>query len=98
MVSASFADPYVLTLKDDQSIFVISCDESGDLEEVERGTKLSTQKWRSGCLYADKQGVLTHAARGSSTAVSQKIYMFLLREDYSLEVGDVCEVLSMYLI
>lgn len=35
--SASFADPYVLLLRDDGRITVLRADESGDIDEVEQG-------------------------------------------------------------
>jgi hypothetical protein len=36
IVSASFADPYLLLFRDDSSIFVAQCDDNNELEEIER--------------------------------------------------------------
>ena len=53
VVSASFATPYILLVRDDASIFILRCDEDGDLEEVERSDSLLATRWLSGCLYQD---------------------------------------------
>lgn len=46
-------DPYVLIIRDDFSLVVLNADESGDLDEVERGEALQQNEWVSGSLYDD---------------------------------------------
>lgn len=57
VMSASFADPYLLILRDDQSVLILEADDSGDLDEVERSTILMSTKWSCGSLYKDHSGV-----------------------------------------
>ncbi|KAL8822748.1 MAG: hypothetical protein Q9191_006522 [Dirinaria sp. TL-2023a] len=52
-IKASFVDPYVLIIRDDLSLVVLNADESGDLDEVERGEALQQNEWVSGSLYDD---------------------------------------------
>ena len=52
-IKASFIEPYVLIIRDDSSLTVLNADESGDLDEVERGEALQHNEWASGSLYDD---------------------------------------------
>ncbi|KAI9811358.1 MAG: mRNA cleavage and polyadenylation factor subunit [Pycnora praestabilis] len=54
VVSTSFADPYLLIVRDDSSVIVLEADDHGDLDEVERGDALLATKWISGSLYTDQ--------------------------------------------
>ena len=58
VISASFADPYALTLKNDQSISVFSIDESGDIEEIQGGNNTEAGKWVAGSLFDDANDTL----------------------------------------
>ena len=57
VVSASFADPYVLIIRDDSTIVLLQADKSGDLEECDMPDELTQAKWLSGWLYNDQHGV-----------------------------------------
>lgn len=50
IINTSFADPYLLVLRDDSSVKIYEADEEGEVEEVESELFSSTQ-WLSGCLY-----------------------------------------------
>ncbi|KAF2754100.1 hypothetical protein EJ05DRAFT_494539 [Pseudovirgaria hyperparasitica] len=51
IVSSSFADPYLLILRDDASAVVFKAELGGDIEEVEQGDDFRSSKWLSGCIY-----------------------------------------------
>jgi cleavage and polyadenylation specificity factor subunit 1 len=51
VVSSSFCDPYLLIIRDDASVVVLSIPTSGELEELDGGDCQSASKWRSGHLY-----------------------------------------------
>jgi cleavage and polyadenylation specificity factor subunit 1 len=49
IISASFADPFLLLLRDDASIFVAQCDDNNELEEVEKEDQsFASTKWVTG--------------------------------------------------
>ena len=50
ITNTSFADPYILVLRDDSSVAILQADEIGDIEELESGG-LSKTQWLSGCLF-----------------------------------------------
>jgi cleavage and polyadenylation specificity factor subunit 1 len=50
IINTSFADPYLLVLRDDSTAKIFKADEEGEVEEVESELFSSTQ-WLSGCLY-----------------------------------------------
>jgi hypothetical protein len=85
IVSASFADPFLLLFRDDSSIFVAQCDDDNELEELEReDDKLSTTKWVTGCLYADSTGAF--AASENGRKMGENVMMFLLSAGGALHV------------
>lgn len=51
VVHSAFCDPYLLIIRQDSSLQVLAVDDSGDLDEVERGDAVLKQKWLSGSLY-----------------------------------------------
>ncbi|KAF2146970.1 uncharacterized protein K452DRAFT_315154 [Aplosporella prunicola CBS 121167] len=51
IISASFADPYVLILRDDSSVIVLEASANGEMEEMDRGDALLATKWLSGCIF-----------------------------------------------
>lgn len=88
IVSASFADPFLLLVRDDASIFVARCDDSNELEEIEREDDglLSTQ-WLTGCLYADTTGVFANVQSDKGSKDGENIMMFLLSSGGALHVS-----------
>lgn len=52
-VSASFADPYLVILRDDSSLLLLQADDSGDLDEVTTEEPVASTKWLSCCVYKD---------------------------------------------
>ena len=85
IVHVSFSDPYVLVLRDDNSILVLRVDESGDIEPLESEGATKERKWLSGCLYS---GELT----ANDTA------MFLLSSDGGLHIFSLPNCESTYTI
>ena len=85
-VSASFADPYLLVIRDDASIMVLECDSNGDLEELERGDGLLKSSWTSGSLYNDHDCVFDSADSKNGVQAKQKVVMSLLNAEGDLYV------------
>ncbi|KAH8701144.1 putative cleavage and polyadenylation specificity factor subunit A [Talaromyces proteolyticus] len=81
-VSASFADPYLLVLRDDSSLLLLQPDESGDLEFLSGNETIASQTWLHGCLYTDKNGIFKGDSARNTYAVmlsaEYKLYMFQL--------------------
>jgi cleavage and polyadenylation specificity factor subunit 1 len=87
-VSASIADPFLLILRDDSSVFVAQMDSSNELEELDRDdATLTTTKWLTGCLYADPSGVFAEEVAGKGVKPAQSILMFLLSASGALHVS-----------
>ena len=79
IVSASFADPFLLLVRDDSSIFVAQCDENNELEEIEREDDgLLTNKWLTGCLYTDVTGAFATVQSVKEHKAEYSVKMFLL--------------------
>jgi len=90
IVKASLADPFLLLIRDDASIFVARCGEDNDLEEIERDDDiLLTTKWLTGCLYKDTTSAFKSIQRNSLSNNPLPIYMFLLNTKGTLYVS-VC--------
>ena len=85
--SASFADPYVLLLRDDTSILVLKADESGDLDEIEQAKASRKIGWLSGSLYEDSNDVLRLETDDETEDEAGNVLMFLLNTQGGLEVG-----------
>jgi len=75
IVSTSFADPYLLVLRDDSSIVILKADASGDVEELDRGEGLMAKTWLSGSIYR------------SSTAKEAAPLLYLLNAEGALQVS-----------
>lgn len=75
IINASFADPYLLVLRDDSSVKIYKANGSGELEDLECNG-LSSQKWLSASLF-------------KSSTVSE-VFAFLLTPEGGLHVGFVC--------
>lgn len=60
IINTSFADPYLLVLRDDSSVKIFKAVEGGEVEEIEN-EGLSQTQWMSGCLYKSTATVETLA-------------------------------------
>ena len=88
IVSASFADPFLLLLRDDASIFVAQCDDNNELEEIEReDDALLSTKWLAGCLYTDSTGAFSQTQSDKGHKIGENVMMFLLSSGGALHVG-----------
>ncbi|KAK4896789.1 mRNA cleavage and polyadenylation factor subunit [Elasticomyces elasticus] len=57
VVGTSFADPYLLVLRDDSSVVVLKVDEAGEVEPLDlEGSALGQGRWVSGCVFAGLGG------------------------------------------
>lgn len=76
--TASIADPFLLLIRDDFSVFIAEMSPKLlELEEVEKEDQILTStKWLTGCLYTDTNGVFADEAIGKTT--KDNILMFLL--------------------
>ncbi|KAK6612511.1 cpsf a subunit region [Botrytis cinerea] len=84
IISASFADPFLLLIRDDASIFVAQCDDDNDLEEIERVDDiLLSTKWLTGCLYDDYSGAFSDS---KSNKAGENVKMFLLSAGGALHI------------
>ena len=85
VLRASFAGPYLLIIKDDQSLLLLQADESGDLDEVTLNETITSCSWLSGTLYVDK----TEAFRTQSDNQDgdHDVILFLLDTDHRLLVS-----------
>ncbi|KAF2118574.1 CPSF A subunit region-domain-containing protein [Lophiotrema nucula] len=70
IINASFADPYLLVLRDDSTLKIFRADANGDIEELE--TSLTGQTWLSASLY--------------KSSVDSEVYAFLLTAEQGLRV------------
>lgn len=87
IISASFADPFLLLIRDDSSIFVAQCDDNNELEELEREDDgLLSTKWLTGCLYTDTTGVFALVQSDKGQKAGENILMFLLSAEGALHV------------
>lgn len=83
-LSASIADPYLLLIRDDGSIFVASIDKHNEMEEVEKPDgPITSTKWSAGCLYTDTRGVFQET-KGEN---KETVMLFLLSSTGALHVG-----------
>jgi len=90
IVSASFADPFLLLFRDDSSIFVVQCDDNNELEEIDReDDSLLSTKWLTGCLYTDSTGVFAGVQCDKGQKVEDCAMMFLLSASGALYVSSL---------
>jgi cleavage and polyadenylation specificity factor subunit 1 len=87
ITSASFADPYLLLVRDDASVLILVSDESGEIEEFDRSEALLSTQWLSGCLYTDRNGVLVAPKEGIRNPQRPGVLMFLLTTEGCLQVS-----------
>ena len=65
---------------------VLTADESGDLDEVQRGEAMRTVKWQSGSLYEDSNDILRLDYGDDSENEEGNVLMFLLSVAGGLQV------------
>ncbi|KAI9741103.1 MAG: mRNA cleavage and polyadenylation factor subunit [Cirrosporium novae-zelandiae] len=85
VISTSFADPFMLVLRDDSSVIVLEADASGDLDEVDRGDGVLKTKWLSGCLYEDRSGMFI-GEMDAGRNDRKNVLVFLLSAEGGLQV------------
>ena len=68
-------------------MMVLKADETGDLEEVERGETVSELKWLSGSLYEDSNDVLRLESGDEEDDEAGNVLMFLLAAGGGLQVS-----------
>ncbi|KAI1497048.1 CPSF A subunit region-domain-containing protein [Biscogniauxia marginata] len=91
--SASIADPYLLLVRDDASIFIAKIDNNLELEEVDKNdSALSSTKWATGCLYEDNSGVFSKVESDKGTRPGESIIMFLLSKTGALHVYSLSDL------
>ena len=86
VTSASFADPYVLLVRDNLSAVVLTADENGDLDEVSQSEAFKAGEWLSGSLYEDSSDVLRLDYPEESEDEAGNVLMFLLTAKGGLQV------------
>lgn len=72
IINASFADPYLLVLRDDSSVKIFKASGSGEVEDVE-ASGLSSTKWLSASLF--------------KSSTFEETFAFLLSPEGGLHVG-----------
>lgn len=87
VISASFADPYVILIRDDFSILVLKADEKGDLDEVEQGDLVLGPKWLSGSLFEDSNDIFRLETDDDSEDEAGNVLAFLLSKGGGLHVS-----------
>lgn len=88
VINASIADPYLLLVRDDSSVFVAKMDKNLELEELEKedDTLVST-KWLTGCLYEDDTGIFAKIQTDRGAKPGENVVMFLLSGHGALHVS-----------
>ena len=97
VVSASFADPYVLLIRDDLSAVLLTEDGSGDLDEVARGEAFRKGKWLSGSLFEDSNDVLRLEYPEDSDDEAGNVLLFLLSAIGGLQVREILNTITFLL-
>jgi cleavage and polyadenylation specificity factor subunit 1 len=87
IVSASIADPFLLLVRDDSSVYVAQIDKNNELEEAEKDDALLVStKWLTGSLYIDSNGVFAQGKPEKGSHPNASILMFLLSASGALYV------------
>ena len=94
VVSASFADPYVLLIRDDLSAVLLTEDESGDIDEVARGEAFRRGKWLSGSLFEDSNDILRLEYPEESDDEAGNVLLFLLTAVGGLQVREISNAIT----
>lgn len=85
IVSASFAEPYMLLVRDDSSLMILKADESGELDEIACRESLQSTKWLSGSLFDDSDDTF-RLELNEDDEESSSVLMFLLSVTGGLKV------------
>ncbi|PGG98566.1 hypothetical protein AJ79_08819 [Helicocarpus griseus UAMH5409] len=85
-VHASFADPYVLIIRDDHTVLLLQADESGDLDEIETDGPINSTSWISGSLYQDRYRSFMPYEGGSNAKPADNVLLFLLDSESKLHI------------
>ena len=48
---ASFLDPYILLIRNDNSAMLLKADARGEFDEVPGGAEFASKQWRSGAIH-----------------------------------------------
>ncbi|KAI0384095.1 CPSF A subunit region-domain-containing protein [Hypomontagnella monticulosa] len=84
---ASIADPFILLVRDDASVFIAQIFKNLELEELEReDSALISTKWATGCLYEDRSGMFAGVQSDKGAKSGENIVMFLLSKTGALHV------------
>ncbi|MCJ1478715.1 mRNA cleavage and polyadenylation factor subunit [Lambiella insularis] len=84
---ASFAEPYLLLLRDDSNLTLLKSDDSGELEEIEQGAALSTGNWVSISLFDDSNDVFRLSLDDEEPENEESsVLIFLLSADGGLQI------------
>ena len=83
VISASFADPFILLLRDDASAVILTIDERGEIDEARRSVE---GQWLSGSLYEDSNDVLRLDFPEDDEDEAGNVLMFLLSATGGLQV------------
>ena len=87
-MGASFAEPYLLLLRDDSKAMLLKADDAGELEEVEQGDTLSSTAWLSISLFDDSNDVFRLAGEEEDAdEEGSSVLMFLLSVTGGLQVS-----------
>lgn len=87
VVSASIVDPYLMIIRDDNSIFIAKIGSNEELDEVERAdSPLASTKWQTGCLYADYDGTFQAASQRDQRMQDPTVMMFLMTTAGALHI------------
>ncbi|KAK2741029.1 mRNA cleavage and polyadenylation factor subunit [Myotisia sp. PD_48] len=84
VIHSSFAEPYVLTIRDDHSLLLLQVDHSGELDEVSVQGVAASTCWVSGCLYNDESRLFSQGRSEPESQQQDAIFLFLLSEDGKL--------------
>ncbi|KAL1854746.1 mRNA cleavage and polyadenylation factor subunit [Paecilomyces lecythidis] len=85
VVAASFADPYLVILRDDATLLILQTDASGDLDEVTLPEEINEARWLSCSLYKDTQSFFSLSASAEN---ADSFLLFALNLDCKLFVGN----------
>ena len=87
IICVSFAEPYILILREDSSMMVLKADGTGDLEEVDIPDSMTSTVWISGSLFDDPDDFFCLETDGNSDEESENILLFLLGAQGALQVS-----------
>lgn len=87
VISACFAEPYLLVVRDDQSIRLLRADESGDLDEIEQQANVKEGKWVSGSMYEDSNDAMRLEYPEDENDEVGNVLLFLLNATSGLHVS-----------